>query len=63
MFFPTSKFDVSLPPPSINIVLFDGVSINVQSPCPTSTKYIFKFLGITRAKKMTKMLMNSKIII
>ena len=57
-FLRTSKSDQSLPPPSIKIDLFCGVTIKLQSPCPTSTKYIFKFLGIIKIKLYNKLKIN-----
>ena len=44
MLFPMSYSSDRLPPPSINIFLLLGVTIKVQSPCPTSTKYTFNSL-------------------
>jgi hypothetical protein len=51
VFSPTLKSENSLPPPSISIVLFLGVTIKVESPCPTSIKYTFKFCGIKLNKE------------
>ena len=61
---PTSKVsDDLLPPLSINIFLFVGVTINVLSPCPTSIKWIFKVPGIIFNTLKTKITINKIAII